>query len=94
MPKEFYSKTPKVPANKIAGKNPYSGPEVGNKSLAVPQTPGSAHGLGTPKEPVPPAKPRGTVHWGQVTREHHHPASTKGATVPKAKRSLNNIHKY
>lgn len=92
MPKKkgFYADTLVVP--KVSDKNPYSGPEVGNRSLGVPQTPGSAHGLGTPKEPVPQAKPRGTVHWGQVTREHHHPAG-KPQGMPKASRSLNNIHK-
>jgi hypothetical protein len=93
MPKKkgFYSTTLAVP--KVSDKNPYGGPEVGNRSLAVPQTPGSAHGLVIAKEPVPPAKPRGTVHWNQVTREHHHPAG-KPQSVPKASRSLNNIHKY
>ncbi len=72
MPKkaEFYSKTPVVPAKKLAGTNPMPGPQVGVLGPpTVPERPGAIHGLGTPTKHFGHPNVKGSHGWGHVASE-------------------------
>lgn len=94
MPKKkLYASEPAVSGKSIANKNPMGAVEIGSTGTGIaPKQGGISHGIGAQTEPAPPVKTKGTLHWNQPARRHHPPAG-KPQGMPKASRSLNNIHK-
>lgn len=87
----FYSQVPAVPKKKIAGINPYGGPEIGSRrSPTVPKEGGKSHGFGPPgAEPVRPKHVRGTAHY-EHPGHGKHLSKTEGV---KPMKMLNHLHK-